>query len=232
MKALPAYGIPLLLLGLSFHTHANDNQLTEHEKQQGWQLLFDGKSMSQWRTYQKRDINPKWQIENDAITLTQGGAGDIITRQQFDDFELMLDWKISEAGNSGIFFLADETGKYVFSHAPEIQIIDNEKHADSKLDTHRSGSLYDMVAAPETAYKPAGEWNTVKISLDDGVLQVWQNGVMTVHIVMHSSTWDKLVAASKFANWQGFAEQSKGHIGLQDHGDKVAFKNIKIRELP
>lgn len=231
MKALPAFAISMMLMGTAIHTHASDNQLSEQEQQQGWQLLFDGKSLSHWRNYQQQDISPKWQIQDNAITLTEGGAGDIITRQQYNNFELKLDWKISEAGNSGIFFLADETGKYVFSHAPEIQIIDNEKHADSKLDTHRSGSLYDMVAAPETAYKPAGEWNNVTISLNNDVLQVWQNGVMTVHIVMHSSTWDKLVAASKFANWQGYAEQTQGHIGLQDHGDKVWFKNIKIREL-
>lgn len=231
MKALPAFALSMIFMGTAINTHASDNQLSEQEQQQGWQLLFDGKSLSQWRNYQQQDISPKWQIQDNAITLTEAGAGDIVTRQQYNNFELKLDWKISEAGNSGIFFLADETGKYVFSHAPEIQIIDNEKHADSKLDTHRSGSLYDMVAAPETAYKPAGEWNTVTISLNNDVLQVWQNGVMTVHIVMHSSTWDKLVAASKFANWQGFAEQTEGHIGLQDHGDKVWFKNIKIREL-
>ncbi len=232
MKALSACAISLFLLGISSSALATDNQLTEQEKQQGWQLLFDGQSLSHWRNYQQDSISPKWQIQDNAITLTDGGAGDIITRQQYGDFELTLDWKISEGGNSGIFFLADETGKYVFSHAPEIQIIDNERHPDSKLDSRRAGALYDMIAAPAASQKPAGEWNTVKISLYDNVLQVWQNDVMTVHIVMHSSTWEKLVAASKFANWTGFAAQTKGHIGLQDHGDKVAFKNIKIRELP
>lgn len=231
MKALSIASL-LLLFGLNSHlATAKDNTLTTEEKSSGWELLFDGKSLQHWRNYQKSEVSEQWKILDGAITLTGKGGGDLISLKQYSQFELKLEWKIAEGGNSGVFILADEEGKYVFSHAPEIQIIDNEKHPDSKLDSHRSGSLYDMVAAPSSAYKPANTWNSMVIRLEDGVLSVWQNGVMTVHIVMHSSTWDKLVAASKFANWQGFAEQTAGYIGLQDHGDKVAFKNIKIKEL-
>ena len=220
-----------LFVSASTAVLASDNTLSAIEQQQGWESLFDGKSLKGWRNYQKDEAGSNWQVTNGTITLTKGGGGDLITEKQYAEFELSLDWKISDAGNSGVFFLADESEQYIFFHAPEIQIIDNEKHPDSKLDSHRSGSLYDMVVAPSAAYRDAGEWNNLRIKLHNDVLEVWQNGVMTVHIVMHSSTWDKLVAASKFAKWEGFGDQTKGHIGLQDHGDKVWFKNIKIREL-
>ena len=210
---------------------ASDNMLTETEEQSGWSLLFNGSDLQQWRTFKKEQVSPGWVIENNAITLKDGGAGDLITRQRYSNFDLKLDWKIAEGGNSGIFILADETGKTIYAHAPEIQILDNERHSDNKLDTHRSGSLYDMVAAHPSAYKKAGEWNQVRIRLNDGLLQVWQNEVMTTNVVIGSSTWDVLVQGSKFADWQGFGDVTNGHIGLQDHGDKVWFKNIRIKEL-
>ncbi|MDC8829513.1 3-keto-disaccharide hydrolase [Alteromonas gilva] len=211
---------------------AADNTLTDKEKSAGWELLFDGESLAQWRNYQKQTVSPLWRVKDGVLTLTGKGGGDLITRKQYDEFELKLDWKIAQGGNSGVFVLADEAGQYVYSHAPEIQLIDNERHADAKTDSRRAGSLYDLVAAPSAAFKPAETWNSLRIRLQDNVLSVWQNEVMTVHIVLHSSTWDKLVAASKFADWQGFAQQSSGYIGLQDHGDLVSFKNIKIKELP
>ncbi|NVK58146.1 MAG: DUF1080 domain-containing protein [Alteromonadaceae bacterium] len=230
-------GLSILAVLFLFGLHSNnasgaDNTLTDTEKSAGWELLFDGNSLTHWRNYQKQDVSPLWQINDGVLTLTGKGGGDIITRKQYDEFELRLDWKIAQGGNSGVFVLADEEGKYVYSHAPEVQLIDNERHADAKMDARRAGSLYDMVAAPSAAFKPAETWNSLRIRLQDNVLSVWQNDVMTVHIVLHSSTWDKLVAASKFADWQGFAQQQSGYIGLQDHGDVVSFKNIKIKELP
>lgn len=232
MKSLLLAASLLLFTSYSTQLAAKDNTLTQEEKAAGWELLFDGNTLQGWRNYQQTSAMGNWQVQDGTISLTKNGSGDLISSNVYDNFELSLDWKISQAGNSGVFILADETEKYIFFHAPEIQIIDNEKHPDSKLDSHRSGSLYDMVAAPASAYKAASEWNTLRIKRQDNVLEVWQNDVMTVHIVMHSSTWDKLVAASKFAKWQGFGELSKGHIGLQDHGDPVSFKNIKIKELP
>ncbi len=232
MKALLISALLLLLWCHSSDATGADNTLTEAEKSAGWQLLFDGKSLAHWRNYQQQNVSPLWQINDGVLTLTGKGGGDLITRKQFDEFELKLDWKIATGGNSGVFVLADEEGKYVYSHAPEVQLIDNEKHADAKTDSRRAGSLYDLVAAPSAAFKPAQTWNNLRIRLQDNVLSVWQNDVMTVHIVLHSSTWNKLVAASKFANWQGFAQQQSGFIGLQDHGDIVSFKNIKIKELP
>lgn len=220
----------LLTLG-SFNALAADNQLTTQEQQDGWQLLFDGKDLSQWRNFKQEGLSDKWVIEDGAIKLSGKGGGDILTKAQYQDFDLKLDWKIAEGGNSGIFILADETGSQIYSHAPEIQILDNERHPDNKLASHLSGSLYDMIASPAASHKIAGEWNTVRIRLQNNQLTIWQNDVQAVQVEIHSPQWQQLVAASKFANWQGFAAKSTGHIGLQDHGDVVWFKNLKIKEL-
>lgn len=216
---------------LSQPAFAADNQLTAEEQADGWQLLFNGKDMSQWRSFKQPTVNEKWQIEDGAITLTAGGGGDLISKESYKNFELTLDWKIAEVGNSGILILADEKGKYIYSHAPEIQILDNERHPDNKLDTHLSGSLYDMIASPVASHKKAGEWNSTKIRLENSALTIWQNNVQTAKVTIGSTDWNSLIAKSKFASWEGFAAAKEGHIGLQDHGDKVWFKNIKIKEL-
>lgn len=219
------------LLLFSFSTFAADNQLTAEEQSQGWQLLFNGQDMTQWRNYQQPTLSGGWQIDQGAMKLATPGAGDIVTKASYDNFELHLEWKIAEGGNSGIFIGVDETGYKIYSHAPEIQILDNERHPDNKLDSHRSGSLYDMIASPKASHKAAGAWNQLQISLNKGHLRVTQNGVLTADIQMGSPEWQQKVAASKFRDWKGFGEQRKGQIGLQDHGDVVWFKNIKIRAL-
>ncbi|HEX5792320.1 MAG TPA: DUF1080 domain-containing protein [Rheinheimera sp.] len=220
----------LLTLG-SCSALAADNQLSPQEQQDGWQLLFDGKDLSQWRNFKQDGLSDKWVIEDGTIKLTGKGGGDILTKAQYQNFDLKLEWKISAVGNSGIFILADETGSQIYSHAPEIQILDNERHPDNKLASHLSGSLYDMIASPAASHKVAGEWNQVRILLAQGQLTIWQNGLQTASVKIHSPQWQQLVAASKFANWTGFAANSSGHIGLQDHGDVVWFKNLKIKEL-
>lgn len=226
----------LLLLFLSLpavsamaaETH---NRLTPDEKADGWQLLFDGESLEHWRTYQKPAPNLQWQALDGELTLSRRGGGDLITREVWSNFELSLEWKISEGGNSGIFFLADETNQRIYFKAPEIQILDDARHSDNKVATHRSGSLYDLIAAPPESQKPAGEWNTVLIRHLNGQLQVWQNEVQTVDIQIGGDRWTTLVAASKFADWEGFGGLTSGHFGLQDHGDVVSFRNLKARSL-
>lgn len=225
--------LPVLLLtvSLSVGVYGADSHLSAEERAAGWTPLFDGKNLSRWRNYQSQTLNPKWIVEDGAMLLSGKGGGDLITRESFGDFELQLEWKISEGGNSGIFFLADETGTAIYAHAPEVQILDNERHSDNQVDSHLSGSLYDMIASPQSSHKPAGEWNHTTIRLQNNHLQIWQNGVVTASIVIGSTTWKALVANSKFADWKGFAKNKRGHIGLQDHGDPVWFRNIKIREL-
>lgn len=221
----------LLCSGLSLNAVAADNQLTAQEQTDGWQLLFDGKDRSQWRNFKQTDISALWQIEDGALKLSGKGGGDILTKATFENFELKLDWKIAESGNSGVFVRVNETGNTIYAQAPEIQILDNERHPDNKLPSHRSGSLYDMIASPPASHKIAGQWNQLTVRLHQDQLTVWQNGVQTAAIKIGDSRWQQLLSTSKFASWPGFAATKKGHIGLQDHGDIVWFKNIKIKEL-
>lgn len=229
LKTISVLSITLAFTGTAF-AKSIDNQLSQAEKKAGWQLLFNGQDMSQWRNFKSDSISSKWVIDDGAMLLTKGG-GDILTKKPYQNFDLKIDWKISEVGNSGIFVLADELGSMIYSHAPEIQIIDNERHSDTEIDSHLSGSIYDLLSAPSAAHKPAMQWNTVRIKMLNNHLQVWQNGVSTVSMVVGSSSWNTLVKNSKFATWSNFATSEQGHIGLQDHGDKVWFKNIKIKEL-
>jgi hypothetical protein len=215
----------------SFYSLAQDNTLTDEERSQGWKLLFNGNDMSQWRNFKKEDLNEQWHVENGTMQLTGKGGGDILTKNIYQHFDLLIEWKISLAGNSGIFIMADEVGKQIYSHAIEVQILDNQRHQDNQIASHLSGSIYDMIASPSKSQKPAGLWNKVRILLNNNHLQVWQNQIKTTDIVIDSEQWKTLLAKSKFKDWQGFALTKIGHIGLQDHGDKVAFKNIKIKEL-
>lgn len=237
LKLTSRVGLLAVLAGLVLTGQAlAENTLTEKEIKQGWQLLFDGNDMSQWRNFKKEGLNSEWVVEDGTMKLTGRGGGDILTRKEYCNFDLRLEWKISEGGNSGIFFLVDEEGEQIYSHAPEIQILDDERHSDKAIDSHRSGSLYDMVPAHPLSRKPAGEWNKVRIVFMDGFLRVWQNRINTVTITIGDSAWNTLLQNSKFAQgtdseFDGFAEAMSGHIGLQDHGDPVAFRNIKIREL-
>jgi hypothetical protein len=218
-------------LAISVVALAKENRLTEIEEAQGWDLLFNGQDMSRWRNYQKESVSDKWVVNNGAMILTGKGAGDLITREKYQDFDLRLDWKISEAGNSGLFILADEEARIIYLHAPEIQMLDNERHRDNKEADHLSGSLYDMMASPASSHRKAGEWNQLRVLLQDKALTVWQNSVKTTEVTIGSNQWHSLIAQSKFKNWEGFGQNTEGFIGLQDHGDPVSFRNIKIRAL-
>jgi len=210
---------------------ATDNQLSDREKQGGWQLLFNGKDLSQWRNYQSDTVSDKWQMDQGALFLTGAGGGDLITKQQFENYELKLDWKVSLAGNSGVFILADELENKIYFNAVEVQILDNERHSDNKIASHLSGSIYDLVASPKSSHKEAGQWNQLHIKLVDKHLTVWQNGIQAVDIDLNGQKWQSLIEQSKFKTWKGFGKAKVGHIGLQDHSDPVWFKNIKIKEL-
>lgn len=232
MKAINYCQILFLTLALGEPAMANENNtLTAAEAEAGWTLLFDGEDMSQWRNYGAPDLGDGWRVEEGTMVLAGEGGGDIVTRDVYENFELVLDWRISSGGNSGIFILVEESDAPIYHKAPEIQILDNERHSDRQIDSHRSGALYDLVAPHPSAHKPQGEWNTVRIRLEDGLLNIWQNDVPTATLVIGSSTWDLLVANSKFAEWEAFGTGSTGRIGLQDHGDEVWFRNLKIREL-
>jgi len=229
-----AWCAALVTLSLFLMPPANahpDNTLSQQEEAEGWRLLFDGEDMSQWRNFKSDGISPLWVVEDGAMTLTGNGGGDLVTRSQFHNYELVLDWKIAQAGNSGILILADEKGDQVYSHAPEVQILDNERHSDNKFANRLAGSVYDLIASPTESHRPAGQWNHARMILEDRRLQLWQNGIFVTDIQIGGEQWLQLVAGSKFNGWPGFGENLQGHIGLQDHGDRVQFRNLKIREI-
>ena len=222
------------------------NQLSEKEKEEGWKLLFDGKSTDGWRGYLKDSFPEKgWIIEDGALkvqgagTGEAGNGGDIIFDEEFKDFELSLEWKISEGGNSGIFYLAEEIeGEPIFTSAPEMQILDNDRHPDAKLGkdgNRKAGSLYDLIPARPQNAKPVGEWNKVSILVYRGTVVHTQNGENVVEYHLWTDEWKEMIKDSKFKDWKSFlnagGDDKKGYIGLQDHGDDVWFRNIKIKEL-
>ena len=213
-----------------------DNTLTKGEKTANWVLLFDGKSMDQWRGFQKENVPEAWQIEDGTIALTGKGGGDLITKNQYQNFELMLDWEISEGGNSGIFFNVSEDPKfrYTWQTGPEIQIIDNEKHPDAKQGKNgnrQAGTNYDLIPLATPAVNPVGQFNTVRVLVNNGHVEQWLNGKKVVTYDLWSPEWEALVKGSKFSSMPEYGRMKKGYIALQDHGDKVWFKNIKIRPL-
>jgi hypothetical protein len=233
-------GVVVLFAGFAFQTKkgtaAKDNTLSSAEKKAGWVLLFDGKSMNQWRGFRKEQVPASWQIEDGAITLAGKGAGDIITRNQYQNYEFSIDWKISEGGNSGIIYNVSEDPQYkaTYHTGPEMQVLDNERHPDAKQGKNgnrQAGANYDLMPVSTPAVKPAGQWNTAKLVVNNGHVEHWLNGKKVVEYQLGSPQWEALVKGSKFATMPGYGRIKKGHIALQDHGDKVWYKNIKIRPL-
>jgi len=195
--------------------------------------LFDGKTTNGWHSYLKTGPGA-WKVVNGAIQLDPSapGQGDLVTDKEYENFELSLEWKIAEGGNSGIIFGVheDPSFKETYLTGIEMQILDDAKAEDNKLATHRAGALYDM-HAPAHAARPAGEWNKVKIRKDNGHLTFWLNGEKVIDTQIGSAQWKEMLDKSKFKNWRGFAAYPKGHIALQDHGAVVSFRDITIKEL-
>jgi hypothetical protein len=214
---------------------AMHNSLTEAQQFEGWQLLFDGKSTAGWRNFNSATIGDAWIIDDEALHLdkTKAGRGDIITDREYENFELQLEWKIDSCGNSGIIFnvVEDPKYKYIWQTGPEMQVLDNECHPDAKIIKHRAGDLYDLISCSTETVRPAGEWNQVRIISNNGAYQFWLNGTNVVDFTMHTPEWDEMVANSKFNDMADFGKATRGHIALQDHDDKVWYRNIMIREL-
>ncbi len=206
------------------------NALSPAEQAAGWRLLFDGKTVDAWRGYHKDSVPSGWQVVNGALTRV-AEAGDIITRDQFANFELTLDWKISSGGNSGIMYRVTEEYDYTYKSGPEMQVLDDAKHADAKSRLTAAGSCYGLYPSPAGIVKPAGEWNHVQILVNGNHVEQWLNGKKVVEYELGSPDWEKRVKQSKFAEWPNFGRAKTGHIALQDHGDWVAYRNIKIREI-
>lgn len=220
-----------------------NNTLTDTEKAAGWELLFDGKSLRGWHNFNKETVGSSWKIQDEAIMLDviakDGGGwqakdgGDIVSAGEYENFELLLEWKISACGNSGIIYNVVESADYdyVWQTGPEMQVLDNTCHPDAKYPTHRAGDLYDMIETKYVTVRPAGQWNQIRLVKNNGKVEHWQNGHKVVEYEMYTDKWTEMIANSKFKDMKGFGLAKKGHISLQDHGDRVWYRNIKVRDL-
>ncbi|HSU49713.1 MAG TPA: DUF1080 domain-containing protein [Segetibacter sp.] len=233
-----AIGVVIFSLVVSSYTYmaAKDNTLTPSEIKTGWKLLFDGKSLKGWRSYQNQVTN-SWTVNNGVMyckgseTDKSDKRADMITEKEYENFDLSIDWKISPQGNSGILYMVTEEFPRSYQSGPEYQIID-DLHFPQKLeDWQKTGANYAMDPAPTAAPNPVGQWNTTRIVVNNGHVQHWLNGKKLLDFQMWTDEWKKKKMEGKWKDAPGYGMSKKGHIGLQDHGSEAWFKNLKIKEL-
>lgn len=221
---------------------AANNSLSSDEVEAGWQLLFDGETTTGWRGYGQESFPERgWEvIDGDLVILPRAddeGAwgGDVVTEGVFDNFELSLEFNVTTAANSGIFYrVVEAPGESIWHFAPEYQVLDNAGYiASGGTDTltHLTGDNYDLHASTSSAMKPAGEWNHTRIVVDRSHVEHWLNGVKMVEYELWSPDWEQLVSDSKFGDYPEYGRATMGQIALQDHGNEVRFRNIKIRPI-
>lgn len=207
------------------------NTLTPDEAKAGWVLLFDGKDpAAHLRGYKKEAMPKEWVVEGDSLVL-HGSGGDLVTKDQYQDFEFQTDWKISSGGNSGIMWRVTEDHTYPWETGLEMQVLDDTKHPDGKSRKTSAGACYALFPAPEGVVKPVGEWNTARIVAIGPKVTYFLNGKQTAEFDMSSPEFKETIKASKFATMPDFGTRAKGHIALQDHGDVVMYRNIKVRPI-
>jgi hypothetical protein len=231
------------LLGGALAQNNASGQLTKDEQKAGWRSLFDGKTLNGWRGFHSQATPAGWVVEDGCIKKVKAkgemgqAGGDLITADQFQNFELSIEWKLTKGANSGIKYLVSEslppTGKSAVSF--EYQVLDDDNHPDAKLGikgNRTAGSLYDLIpASKDKKLNPVGEFNQTRIVVKGNHIEHWLNGIKVVEFDRTSEDYKKHLAESKFKGTKGFGEAPRGHILLQDHGDEVCFRNIKIREL-
>lgn len=206
-----------------------------------WTVLFDGETLDGWRRYGQPQPGPVWSVDNGAITVAPLrwspsrilNAGALITEKQYTNFELELEWKVSPGANSGLHFGVRESGEFwaAFQTGIEIQILDDEGHADGQNTLTSAGSIFSLYPAPEAATLPVGKFNKLRLRVIDGQVTSWLNGKLASNFRIGSKDWQDRKAASRFAASEHYAKYGTGHIALQDHGNQVWFRNIKIREI-
>jgi hypothetical protein len=225
--------VALLVFGVAFVATAQEhNTLTKKERKAGWQLLWNGQDLTGWKSNSENgDMNKGWKaVDGELVIMARSGAGDIITEKRYHDFELSIDFKITEGANSGIKYFIGENG----SVGCEFQILDDENHPDAKMGfngNRRLGSLYDLIPADGWAIASKRDWNTARIVVRGNHVEHWLNGVKILEYEKNNDMWDTIVSHSKFAKVENFAGGDGGHILLQDHHDEVHYRNLKIREL-
>jgi len=207
---------------------AADNTLTPAEKAAGWKLLFDGKDTAGWRGFKTPAPDAGWHVKDGALSPDPKTSKDLVTKQDFESFDLTFDWRISPKGNSGVIYHVIPVGDETYESGPEYQLLDN---ARGEPPLERAGSLFALVAPSVDVPKPVGEFNHSRLLVDHGKVQHWLNGTKVAEYEIGSADFKARVAKSKFTRWPQFATGKTGAIALQNHGDDVAFKNIKIRVL-
>jgi hypothetical protein len=225
--------LALIAFALAVPSFAADpNVLTPAEKSAGWKSLFDGKTLAGWRGYKTEAIGAGWKVQDGALAMTMPKSGDLVTKEEFGDFELSFEWKIVEAGNSGVIYRSGLGDEASYRTGPEYQVLDNQKAEDNKKPNHLAGSLYDIGEAPPKDFtKPVGEWNLGRIIVHGWHVEHWLNGQKVADLDLTSPKGKAALAESKFKDWPKFASLMRGHIALQEHGHAVYFRALKIREL-
>ena len=199
-------------------------------QQTGWKPLFNGRTLEGWRGFTSDAPPSGWSVVDGTLART-GSGGDIVTVDEFADFELRLEWTISPGGNSGLFFRVVNTGSQVWESGPEMQILDNARHADGKNPLTSAGSNYGLHAPVRDVTRPVGEWNDVRLVVNGPRVEHWMNGVKVVEYELWSPAWESLVKSSKFVTMPAYGRAKRGRIALQDHGDPVWFRNMTIRPM-
>ena len=213
-------------------TVAEANALTPAEQAAGWRLLFDGRTTTGWRGYREQTMPNGWRAADGLLQKT-GRAEDILTADQFGDFELALEWRLDRGGNAGLFYRATEEYDKVYWSAPEYQLLDDANAPDGRNRLTSAAAAYALYAAPAGIVKPAGEWNATRVVARGAHVEHWLNGQKVVQYELWSPDWEAKVKASKFAEWPKYGRAKSGHIAIQgDHSGALALRNIKIRTLP
>lgn len=209
---------------------AADDAMPESRAQtNGWRSLFDGKTLDGWRGFKAEAPPAGWRIEDGALVF-DGSGGDLLTIEQFGDFELRLQWKIAEGGNSGVLFHVVPLGNQIWETGPEVQLLDNARHGDGRNPLTSAGANYALHAPARDVTRPVGKWNDLRLLVQGGHVEHWLNGEKIVEYELWSPDWEQRVAVSKFATMSRYGRERRGHIALQDHGDRVWFRDIQIKE--
>lgn len=223
-----ALGASLLLPAVAA-AEAAHNTLTAREKASGWRLLFDGRTTKGWRNWKKPGVDPGWRVVDGVLECADPRAtGDLISEGEYADFELAFAWRISPRGNSGVYFHVLEQGEHGYESGPEYQLLDNARGLPPK---EQAGSLFGLYAPSADVTRPVGEFNESRLIVRRGHVEHWLNGMKVVEYELNSPEFKARMAGTKFAGWPLFATAATGHIALQDHGDGVAFRDIKLRVL-